>query len=141
LRLPPLLLAQWRSGQPDALDPHSTQASEVGCDGAGMHWTPIDGATPLHLAFDFHETEVAAWLLAHGADANARASVDAEGFGGHTPLFNAVVCGPWHHEEPTLLLLDNGASQDARAPRLRRRAAAARLLRRKAVAGGVYRNL
>jgi hypothetical protein len=78
LRLPPLLLAQWRSGQPDALDPHSTQASEVGCDGAGMHWTPIDGATLLHLAFDFHETEVAAWLLAHGADANARASVDAE---------------------------------------------------------------
>ncbi|HEX5046935.1 MAG TPA: ankyrin repeat domain-containing protein [Gammaproteobacteria bacterium] len=89
--------------------------AECGCDGAGMHWTPIDGATLLHLAFDFHETEIAAWLLAHGADANARAAVDAEGFGGHTPLFNAVVCGPWHYEEPTRLLLDNGASQDARA--------------------------
>ena len=32
---------------------------------------------------------------ARGADANARATIDAEGFGGHTPLFNAVVCGPW----------------------------------------------
>jgi len=89
--------------------------AECGCDGTGMHWTPIDGATLLHLAFDFHETEIAAWLLAQGADPNARASVDAEGFGGHTPLFNAVVCGPWHHEEPTRLLLDNGASQDPRA--------------------------
>ena len=89
--------------------------AECGCDGTGMHWTPIDGGTLLHLAFDFHEMEIAAWLLAHGAEANARASVDAEGFGGHTPLFNAVVCGPWHHEEPTRLLLDNGASKDARA--------------------------
>jgi hypothetical protein len=89
--------------------------AECGCDGAGMHWTPIDGTTLLHLSFDFHETEIAAWLLAHGADPNARASVDAEGFGGHTPLFNAVVCGPWHREEPTRLLLDHGASPDARA--------------------------
>lgn len=89
--------------------------AECGCDGAGMHWTPIDGTTLLHLAFDFHETAIAAWLLAQGADPNARASVDADGFGAHTPLFNAVVCGPWHHEEPTRLLLQSGASRDARA--------------------------
>ena len=89
--------------------------AECGCDGAGMHWTPIDGTTLLHLAFDFHETAIAAWLLARGADANAPASVDADGFGGHTPLFNAVVCGPWHHEEPTRLLLQHGASKAARA--------------------------
>jgi hypothetical protein len=89
--------------------------AECGCDGTGMHWTPIDGTTLLHLAFDFHETAIVAWLLARGADANARASVDNDGFGGHTPLFNAVVCGPWHHEEPTRLLLQSGASKDARA--------------------------
>jgi hypothetical protein len=41
--------------------------------------------------------------------------VDAEGFGGHTPLFNAVVCGPWHHEEPARMLLERGASKGARA--------------------------
>jgi ankyrin repeat protein len=80
-----------------------------------MHWAPIDGTTLLHLALDFHETAIAAWLLSKGADANARASIDADGFGGHTPLFNAVVCGPWHHEEPTRLLLRSGASKDARA--------------------------
>ncbi|HVJ29905.1 MAG TPA: ankyrin repeat domain-containing protein [Gammaproteobacteria bacterium] len=89
--------------------------AECGCDGTGMHWAPIDGTTLLHLAFDFHETAIAAWLLAKGADANARAAVDADGFGGHTPLFNAVVCGPWHHEEPTRLLLESGASKEARA--------------------------
>jgi ankyrin repeat protein len=89
--------------------------AECGCDGTGMHWTPIDGATLLHLALDFHEHEIVAWLLERGADANARASVDADGFGGHTPLFNAIVCGPWHDEKPTRLLLQHGASKHARA--------------------------
>jgi hypothetical protein len=89
--------------------------AECGCDGSGMHWTPIDGTTLLHLAVDFHEHAIVAWLLERGADTNARAAVDVDGFGGHTPLFNAVVCGPWHHEQPTRLLLQHGASKDARA--------------------------
>jgi hypothetical protein len=112
-------LAEHLRRDPQLLERRFTLAeiypAECGCDGAGMHWTPIDGTTLLHLAFDFHETAIAAWLLAQGADANARATIDAHGFGGHTPLFNAVVCGPWHHEEPTRLLLRNGASKDARA--------------------------
>jgi hypothetical protein len=89
--------------------------TECGCDGTGMHWTPIDGTTLLHLALDFHEHEIVAWLLERGADANARAAVDADGFGGQTPLFNALVCGPWHDEKPTRWLLQHGASKDARA--------------------------
>ena len=80
-----------------------------------MHWTPIDGTTLLHLALDFHEHEAVAWLLERGADVNAPAAVDANGFGGHTPLYNALVCGPWHDEKPTRLLLQNGASKNARA--------------------------
>ena len=90
---------------------------ECGCasDGSGMHWTPIGGTTLLHLALDFQEREIVAWLLERGADVNARATIDADGFGGHTPLFNAVVCGPWHHAEPTRLLLQRGASQETRA--------------------------
>jgi hypothetical protein len=64
---------------------------------------------------DFHEHAIVAWLLERGADTNARAAVDVDGFGGHTPLFNAVVCGPWHHEQPTRLLLQHGASKDVRA--------------------------
>ena len=66
----------------------------LGCapDGrSGMCGTPIAGGTLLHLAIDFDERAIFELLLEHGADVNARASVDAEGFGGHSPLFNAVV--------------------------------------------------
>lgn len=66
----------------------------LGCpdDGlSGMCGTPIAGGTLLHLAIDFDEQEIFEWLIAEGADPNARATVDPEGFGGHTPLFNALV--------------------------------------------------
>jgi hypothetical protein len=89
--------------------------AECGCDGTGMHWTPIDGGTLLHLAADFHELEIFEWLLARGADVNARAALDRDGFGGHTPLFNAVVCGPWHRATMTRALLERGAAKDQRA--------------------------
>jgi hypothetical protein len=91
---------------------------ECGCpnDGqSGMHWTPIDGATLLHLAIDFREREIFDWLLAHGADVNARAATDEDGFGGHTPLFNAVVCGPWPDNGMTGTRLKHGAAKDVRA--------------------------
>jgi len=67
---------------------------ELGCadDGrSGLHGTPIDGTTLLHLSIDFDEREIFDWLLELGADVNAPATIDAEGFGGHTPLFNAIV--------------------------------------------------
>jgi hypothetical protein len=83
-------------------------------DGLGMHWTPIDGGTLLHLAVDFREREVFDWLLAEGADVNARAAIDAEGFGGHTPLFNAVVCGPGKDGGFAAALLARGAERDVR---------------------------
>lgn len=73
---------------------HEIYPTELGCpnDGrSGMCGTPIAGGTLLHLAIDFDEQEIFDWLLAEGADVNARADVDAEGFGGHPPLFNAVV--------------------------------------------------
>ena len=91
---------------------------ECGCanDGtSGMHWTPIDGTTLLHLAIDFYEHEIFDWLLARGADVNARAAIDRDGFGGHTPLFNAVVCGPWGDAIMTQELLERGAVEDTRA--------------------------
>jgi hypothetical protein len=90
---------------------------ECGCASrgqAGMHWTPIDGTTMLHLAIDFREREIFDWLLAHGADPNARAIVDRDGFGGHTPLFNAVVCGPWDDLGMTESLLEHGADKSVR---------------------------
>ena len=91
---------------------------ELGCandDRSGMHWTPIGGGTLLHLAIDFQEREIFEWLLAEGADINARAAVDADGFSGHTPLFNAVVNGTQRDDTWTRVLLDRGADRSLRA--------------------------
>jgi hypothetical protein len=67
---------------------------ELGCGTelwSGMCGTPVDGTTLLHLSIDFDEREIFDWLLERGADVNAAALIDPEGFGGHTPLFNAIV--------------------------------------------------
>lgn len=68
--------------------------TELGCANdlrSGLHGTPIDGTTLLHLSIDFDEQEIFDWLLEQGAAINAAALIDKEGFGGHTPLFNAIV--------------------------------------------------
>ena len=91
---------------------------ELGCakDGkSGMHWTPIDGTTLLHLAIDFDEEEIFELLLAEGADVNARAKVDGEGFGGHTPIFNAVVSHGKRQGSMARSLVEKGASTKVRA--------------------------
>jgi hypothetical protein len=84
-------------------------------DGSGMHWTPIGGTTLLHLAIDFEEREIFEWLIAQGADVNARATVDADGFGGHTPLFHTLVCHPGGDAAFAHNLLQHGAERDVRA--------------------------
>ncbi len=55
-------------------------------------------------------------LLAQGADVNARAKVDAEGFGGHTPLFNTVLSHPGTQAgSMARRLVERGASITVRA--------------------------
>ena len=100
---------------------------EMGCRHAvdATVGTPLDGTTLLHMAIDFDEMEIAQWLLAHGADVNARAMVGASGFGGYTPLFCTVVSQPnfWmNHGQRgpftapfTELLLGHGADPNRRA--------------------------
>jgi hypothetical protein len=100
---------------------------EMGChdEVLATHGTPLKGATLLHMCCDYDELEIARWLIAKGADVNARAAVDADGFGGHTPLFSTVVSQPnfWMNYgkgQPkvapfTELLLENGADPNARA--------------------------
>lgn len=85
-----------------------------------LHGTPLAGGTLLHMCVDFDEIEFARWLLDHGADVNARAALDAEGFGGHTALFGCVVsqaylCGRQRDGEFARLLLDHGADPNMRA--------------------------
>jgi hypothetical protein len=94
---------------------------ELGCSAdhsLALHGTPVAGGTLLHIAVDCDEIEIACWLLARGADVDARAAVDGEGFGGHTALFGCVVTQPIrlrHSDEFARLLLDQGASPNIRA--------------------------
>jgi len=96
---------------------------ELGCHADhsyALHGTPLAGTTLLHICVDFDEVEIARWLIAHGADVNGRAEVDAEGFGGHTPLFGCVVsqsyiCRRQQDAAFARLLLDHGADPNARA--------------------------
>jgi len=99
---------------------------EFGCHNEVMatHGTPLQGATLLHIAVDYDEFETAQWLLAQGMNVDAKAAVDADGFGGHTALFATVVSQPnfWmnHNHKPQVaplmqLLLEHGADPNARA--------------------------
>jgi hypothetical protein len=47
----------------------------------------LRGATLLHVADEFGNPEAASLLIASGADINARATVDARGVGGQTPIY------------------------------------------------------
>jgi hypothetical protein len=91
-----------------------------------FHGTPLGGATVMHMAIDYGELEIARWLLDRGMDVNLRAAIDSEGFGGHTPLFSAVVSYAWYvrskyaspkpSDDPyAKLLLDYGANPNVRA--------------------------
>ena len=96
---------------------------ELGCHAdhsLALHGTPLAGTTLLHMCVDFDEIEIARWLIERGADVNAKAEIDAEGFGGHTPLFGCVVsqayiCGLQRDAAFAHLLLDQGADPNARA--------------------------
>ena len=106
------------------------QQPEPGSYDEGLPRTPLAGSTLLHVCVEFDELELARWLLARGMDANVPAAVDADGFGGHTALFGAVVSYPnfwmnytggWAHTRKphdaafARLLLDRGADPSARA--------------------------
>jgi ankyrin repeat protein len=100
---------------------------EMGCHDEinATQGTPLKGSTLLHMCVDYDEFEIARWLIEKGADVNAKADVDEDGFGGHTPLFNTVVSQPnfWMNyndrgpfEAPfTKLLLENGGDSTVRA--------------------------
>ncbi len=72
--------------------------------------------TALHVCAEFNSIECGRVLLAAGADVNARAIIDAEGFGSQTPIYHAVnsifnYCRPMME-----MLVSAGASLDVMAP-------------------------
>ena len=83
--------------------------------GDGLHVTPVEGGTLLHLAAEFDDLDTARWLIEHGADVNAASAFDADGFGGHTPLFHTVATLASAGDSMARLLLDHGANPNARA--------------------------
>lgn len=79
-------------------------------------FTPLAGATLLHVAAEYGHLAVARALLELGADVDARAAVDDSGLNGHTPLFHTVNSNANRSAPAMRLLLDAGARTDILLP-------------------------
>ncbi len=110
-------------------DPHmlarTFSAEEIFPPDYGIkHPTPYAYATPLtggvtllHMAVEFCDMEMAGWLIEQGADVNAPAGTDHEGYGCWTPLFHAMASlhVPRNFTDMADLLLEHGADPAVRA--------------------------
>jgi ankyrin repeat protein len=79
-------------------------------------FTPLIGASLLHVAAEYGHVAVVRALLELGADVDARAAVDDAGMNGHTPLFHTVNSNANRSEPVMRLLLDAGARTDLLLP-------------------------
>jgi ankyrin repeat protein len=77
-------------------------------------FTPLIGASLLHVAAEFGNVKAARVLLEMGADVNARAAVDQHGLNGHTPIFHTVNSNDNRAAPLMEMLLDAGAQPDVR---------------------------
>lgn len=77
-------------------------------------YTSLRGVSALHVCAEFNSVRCAKVLLDAGVDVNVRAEVDADGLGGHTPLFHTVNSNQNYCRPMMDLLLDAGADVDVR---------------------------
>jgi ankyrin repeat protein len=98
-------LAEALRGDPSLIEHRTTMACA---------FTPLVGASLLHVAAEFGNLEAARVLLQMGADVNASAAVDGHGLNGHTPLFHTVNSNANRSAPLMRLLLDAGARVDVR---------------------------
>jgi Ankyrin repeat len=77
-------------------------------------FSPLVGASLLHVAAEYGHGEVARRLLELGVPVDTRAAVDGDGMNGHTPLFHSVNSHANRSAPLMRLLLDAGARADVR---------------------------
>ncbi len=77
-------------------------------------FTPLVGASLLHVAAEYGNLGAARVLIELGADVHARAALDEDGLGGHTPLFHTVNSSQNRSAPILRLLLAAGARTDVR---------------------------
>lgn len=75
-------------------------------------FTPLIGASLLHVAAEFGNAKAARVLIDMGADVNATAAVDDCGLNGHTPIFHTVNSNNNRSAGIMKLLLKAGAKSD-----------------------------
>lgn len=77
-------------------------------------FTPLIGASLLHVAAEFGNVNVMRVLLERGSEVESRAAYDEHGLNGHTPIFHTVNSA-WNRSAPLLeMLLSAGARPDVR---------------------------
>ncbi len=75
-------------------------------------FTPLIGASLLHIAAEYGNLDAARTLIEYGADVNAAADTDEFGMNGHTPLFHTVNSHANRSLPIMQLLLSAGAHAD-----------------------------
>jgi ankyrin repeat protein len=88
---------------------------ELDCGASGGRVLTLRGATLLHVAAEYGFFDATRLLLDHGANANARADIDANGVGGQTPIFHALTHFKGVNPEVGELLIQRGADLTVRA--------------------------
>jgi hypothetical protein len=79
-------------------------------------FTPLVGASLLHVAAEYGSRKAARVLIELGADVNAKAAVDEYGLNGHTPIFHTVNSNANRSEPLLRMLLEAGADAELRLP-------------------------
>jgi hypothetical protein len=102
--------------EPDALDEAVHANPGLLCHTTTMRctFTPLAGASLLHVAAEYGHLRVARRLIELGADVNARAAVDVDDLDGQRPIFHVVNSNENRSEPLMRLLLDAGARTDIR---------------------------
>lgn len=98
-------------------DPELVRRRFSGLDfgNSGERRLQLTGGTLLHVAAEYGNVKAARLLLAHGAEVNARADVDADGVGGQTAIFHCATQFGEYGLGMTRYLVESGADLSVRA--------------------------